>query len=111
MSSKSLLIRFSLMAFMFSSGGSMVSAAEKTVTHTITIEGMKFTPQSIAVNSGDTIIWVNKDIFPHTATAEKTFDSGLIAAGASWRYTVKRKGTIPYICTFHPTMKGALTVK
>ena len=36
---------------------------------------------------GDTIVWVNKDPFPHTATAKGVFDSHEIAAGKSWKYT------------------------
>lgn len=86
---------------------------EVPTTHTITIEGMKFIPETIEVKSGDTVVWVNKDIFPHTATSsDKTsFDSGVIVAGASWQMVLTTKGNFPYICTLHPTMLGAVTVK
>ncbi|MCM2280261.1 MAG: cupredoxin family copper-binding protein [Bdellovibrionaceae bacterium] len=80
-------------------------------THTITIEGMKFDPATLTVKRGDTIVWVNKDFFPHTATSEnKAFDSGEIKAGASWKRVVDTKGSFTYVCTLHPTMKGSLTV-
>lgn len=80
--------------------------------HTIVIEGMKFIPEVLEISAGDTVVWVNKDFFPHTATASnKRFDTGLIAASATWRHVMKKKGTSAYICTLHPTMKGSITVK
>jgi plastocyanin len=83
-----------------------------TKTHTVTIEGMRFQPESLTVAPGDTIIWVNKDLVPHTATSEAgRFDSRDIPAAKSWRHTVREKGDFAYICTFHPTMKGTLRVE
>lgn len=84
----------------------------KPKTHTVTIEGMLFLPEALTVAPGDTIVWVNKDLVPHTATsAAGRFDSKDIQAGKSWKLTVRKTGTFAYICTFHPTMKAALRVK
>lgn len=81
-------------------------------THTITIENMKFDPRALIVRRRDHIVWVNKDLFPHTATAgNKRFDSGSIAAGASWAYVAKGAGEIDYVCTLHPTMKAHLSIR
>lgn len=81
-------------------------------THTVTIENMQFNPPELTVRRGDRIVWVNKDLFPHTVTAtSKTFDSGSIAANASWRYVAAKRGDYAYVCTFHPTMKGKITVQ
>ena len=60
---------------------------------------------------GDTIVWVNKDPFPHTATAKGVFDSHEIAAGKSWKYTPRKAGEYAYICTLHSNMKGTLKVE
>jgi plastocyanin len=80
--------------------------------HTIIIEGTRFQPESLTVKAGDTIVWMNKDLFPHTATASNsTFDSQVIPAGASWKYIAKKKGDFAYVCIFHPTMKADLRVK
>lgn len=79
-------------------------------TYTVTIENMQFNPQELTVHRGDRIVWVNKDLFPHTATA-KAFNSGSIAANASWSYVAVKKGDYAYGCTFHPTMKARLTVQ
>ncbi|MGS1110414.1 cupredoxin domain-containing protein [Achromobacter anxifer] len=80
--------------------------------HVVTIEGMQFTPAELAVKRGDKVTWINKDLVPHTATAvSKAFDSGVIAAGASWTYTVREEGGSAYVCLFHPTMQGTLIVQ
>lgn len=77
--------------------------------HVVTIEGMQFRPATLTVKRGDKVTWINKDLVPHTATAvSKAFDSGVIAAGASWTYTVKEAGSNAYACLFHPTMQGTL---
>ena len=90
---------------------SVLNSAPSGKTHTILIKGFQFVPDRLQVEMGDTVTWKNQDIVPHTATAKKVFDSKQIVAGGSWSYTVKQKGNIPYICTFHPTMKAELIVK
>jgi plastocyanin len=81
-------------------------------THTVSISGFKFVPETLTVNAGDTVIWKNEDIVPHTATAEgKGFNSKGIESKASWKYVADKAGTYPYLCTFHPTMKAKLIVK
>ena len=89
-----------------------IGAVAAPTTHTVVIADMKFVPETLTVKAGDTIVWVNKDFFPHTATTrDKTFDSGDIATNKSWKYVAKKKGSFPYICTLHPTMKATLIVK
>jgi plastocyanin len=81
----------------------------KPVTHTVTIDATRYQPARLVVHPGDTVVWVNKDVIPHTATAKGGgFDSKVLAAGASWRLTVKGKGATDYACLFHPTMTGRI---
>ena len=81
-------------------------------THTVTIEGMRFLPDALTVARGDTIVWVNKDMVPHTATSKAgDFDSKVIESDKSWKYTIRKRGAFAYICTLHPTMKAMLHVK
>ena len=84
----------------------------KSKTHTVAIEGMRFQPEMLTVERGDTIVWTNKDLVPHTATSTAgSFDSKLIEADKSWKFTVRKKGDFAYICTFHPTLKAMLQVE
>jgi plastocyanin len=79
--------------------------------HTVVIEGMQFKPAALTARRGDRVVWRNKDLVPHTATAARVFDSRTIEAGGSWTYTAGKAGTLAYVCTFHPGMKGSLTVE
>ena len=82
------------------------------VTQTVTIEAVKYLPAELTVHVGDHVIWVNKDPFPHTVTADsRAFDSKQIEAGASWEFVADTKGEFPYACTLHPPMKGVLRVQ
>jgi plastocyanin len=78
-------------------------------TYTVTIENMGFTPKTLTVQRRDRVVWVNKDLFPHTASA-RTFDSHEIAANGSWTYVARKPGEYAYGCSLHPTMKGKLIV-
>jgi plastocyanin len=80
-------------------------------THAVTIEGMRFQPESVTVKPGDTVTWNNKDLVPHTVTAPGHFDSKAIDAGKSWSWTAKGKGRQDYVCTFHLGMKGSVVVE
>jgi plastocyanin len=86
-------------------------AADKAATHTVVMDGVAYQPDALTVKRGDTVVWVNKDPFPHTVTAKGSFDSHDIAAGKSWKYTASKAGEYAYICTLHPNMKGTLKVE
>jgi plastocyanin len=97
---------------LFGMGGDASLSATRGTTHRIVIENLQFNPAHLTVRPGDRIVWVNQDLFPHTVTAAgKAFDSGSIAASASWTYHAAKRGQFAYVCTFHPTMKGAITVE
>lgn len=94
------------------SAGLGTNAHGEPRTHTIVIEAMRFSPQVLEVSPGDTVVWVNKDPFPHDATAtDREFQSKQIAADASWEFKPVRKGSFSYRCTLHPVMKASLVVK
>jgi plastocyanin len=86
--------------------------AQKSTSQTVVIDGTRFQPAELSVNVGDSIVWVNKDPFPHTATsATGGFDSGEIASEKSWTFKAVKAGEFPYVCTLHRNMKGILRVK
>jgi plastocyanin len=78
----------------------------------VEIRGMTFQPAVLEVAPGDTVVWINRDIVPHTATADgrNVWDTGILAQGDSARYIPRRSGETSYICKLHPTMQGGLTV-
>jgi plastocyanin len=89
-----------------------LSARAAPQTHTITIDAMRFVPQTLSVQRGDRVVWINKDLFAHTATATAgTFESGSIASNASWTHVARVPGTHAYLCSLHTTMTGTLTIR
>lgn len=79
-------------------------------TYTVVIDKMKFGALPAELHAGDVIVWDNRDIFRHTATAKDgSFDIDL-PAKTRGKTVVKKAGTIPFICKYHPGMKGVLKV-
>jgi len=88
---------------------SLAALGARAATWQVTIRGFAFSPAAFEVKAGDTIVFVNADSVPHTATAEDgAFDTGRIAPGQSVEVTIPT-GAHPYYCRFHPTMKGVGT--
>jgi plastocyanin len=57
------------------------------------------------------VTWANADIEKHTVTADDgSFDSGDVAAGASFQHTFATAGTVKYHCIIHESMTGTVTV-
>jgi plastocyanin len=96
----------------WSMGPAAAADAPKAAIHTVAIDGTSFQPAALSVKVGDSVVWVNKDPFPHTVTSTPGgFDSHEIAPGKSWQYTAAKKGEFAYVCAFHPTMKATLKVE
>jgi len=76
----------------------------------ITIENLVFTPAEVSAKVGDTIEWVNKDVFAHTATARNgDFDVNL-PPKKTVTSVLNKAGTVEYYCRFHPNMKAVLKI-
>lgn len=94
-------------------GGGTVAARPATPAakqYTVTMANMSYGRLPSGVKVGDTIVWVNRDTVPHTATArDRSFDVR-VTAGQSVSMKVAKAGTFAVYCIFHPTMRGTLTV-
>ena len=87
----------------------LAAGGARAATWQVTIQGFAFSPANFEVKAGDTIIFVNADNAPHTATAEDgAFDTGRIDPGQSAEVTIPA-GSHPYVCQYHPMMKGVGT--
>jgi plastocyanin len=75
-----------------------------------------YQPNPIQVGVGDTVTWTNDDAQPHTATSgqnatpDGTFDSSIMAPGATFEHTFTEAGEYPYFCLLHPNMVGTVSV-
>ena len=87
-----------------------VAAASPAKTHTIVLDKMKFGTAPPELRVGDTILWVNRDLFRHSATArDGGFDLDLPPA-RTVRLVLRKPGVIAFFCKFHPGMTGRLKV-
>lgn len=76
------------------------------------ISGFRYLPATLEVAAGTTIVWTNEDDVSHTVTAtDRSWDSGLIEPGATWRRTFTTPGTYEYFCLPHPRMRGTVVVR
>jgi plastocyanin len=69
----------------------------------IVMENLVISPAEVSAKAGDTIEWVNKDVFAHTATAT-------IAPKKTVKSVLTKAGTVDYYCRYHPNMKAVLTI-
>jgi plastocyanin len=93
-------------------GGPSACGPRPPRSEQITVRDFTYQPARIVVAPGDTIIWLNTDLVPHTATADdNAWDSKTLAAGATWRFVPDTLGRYRYHCVFHPNMEGTIEVR
>lgn len=87
-----------------------VAAKTEPRTHTIEIAKMRFGPVPGNIKKGDRIVWNNRDIVAHTATARDGSFDVEVAAGGSATIIAGDAGTIAFYCRYHPGMRGRLVI-
>ncbi|WP_354135712.1 cupredoxin family copper-binding protein [Bradyrhizobium sp. LB11.1] len=77
----------------------------------ITMENLVISPAEVSAKVGDTIVWINKDVFAHTATAKNGDFDVTLPPKKSATSVLKKAGTVDYYCRYHPNMKATLKVE
>ncbi|MER8569195.1 cupredoxin family copper-binding protein [Mesorhizobium sp. M0924] len=75
----------------------------------VTIDKLVFSPATVDAKVGDTIKWVNKDVFAHTATVKGGWEV-MIPPKTTASLTLRKAEAVDYFCRFHPNMKGHVAV-
>ena len=86
--------------------------------HTVTASGMVFTPASLTINQGDTVLWDNVAGFHNVNGAQATYPSNPVSFGnspaaAPWNYSFVfvTPGNYSYVCDVHGiSMSGTIVV-
>jgi plastocyanin len=77
----------------------------------VEIDGFAYVPQTVTVQAGGKVTWINRDDEEHTATLDDgTYSSGELAEGKLNSRSFKRQGTFAYHCELHPEMTGTVEV-
>ena len=89
------------------------------VTHDVTVENFRFSPNDLTIQAGDTVRWTNVEGF-HDVT-EDNFAWASVTAGPGWVYerAFDAAGEVLYHCTVHSgpgqpiqtSMNGRITVE
>ena len=91
----------------------------------IVIDLVAFKPDTLSVERGGAVVWVQRDAGAHTITSgtveqsggtvtakpDGRFDSGEVTSGSEFEFTFTEAGTFPFFCALHPaTMRGEIRV-
>jgi plastocyanin len=93
------------------SGGAAAAApaTAKRGTTTVAMAGLKFSPATLSVRKGTTVVFDNDDVAPHTVTSQDdTIDSGILDPGKSFSLVVT--AGFKYRCTIHASMTASVVV-
>ncbi len=81
---------------------------------TVHVEDMKFSPDTVTVQAGDTVTWKFSDKVPHAVQGIGDAAMGInspIFTGGEWSHTFAVPGVYRYLCPLHPEMRGTVTVR
>jgi plastocyanin len=93
-----------------------VTVAAPAVITNVNIQDFAFSPRTIRVAAGSTVIWQNLDTDGHTVAGAEASTEALCGPGVmldaitSCTNRFMTPGTYPYFCTIHPEMRGTVVV-
>ena len=87
-----------------------IAVPAHAATLQVVMENLVVSPAEATAKVGDTIEWINKDIFAHTATARNGDFDVTMPPKKTVTSVLKKAGLVKYYCRFHPNMKAVLTV-
>jgi plastocyanin len=78
--------------------------------HVVAIDQMKY-GEVPPLRIGDTLVFVNKDIFRHTVTASNNSFNLDLVPGARASLHINSAGHAAFYCKYHPGMRGSMSAK
>jgi plastocyanin len=87
-----------------------LAAPAAAATHVVVIDQMKFAPVP-PLKVGDTVVFVNKDMFRHTVTATNNSFNLDLMPGAKGSLHINSAGRMSFYCKYHPGMRGTMVAK
>lgn len=88
-----------------------IAVPAHAATIQISMENLVVSPAEVSAKVGDTIEWINKDVFAHTATARNGDFDVAMPPKKTVTSVLKKAGTVEYYCRFHPNMKAVLKIE
>ena len=96
-----------------SAGEQTSSGGTNSESKDVEISGFSFSPSTLTISVGDSVIWTNMDSATHTITSDSgnELDSETFSNGNSYSHTFTTAGTYAYHCNIHTSMKGTIVVE
>ena len=94
-----------------SSSGKIVTV--EMVSGVNTQSGCGFSPESVTIQEGDTVIWRNTTSASHTVTSDGSggpLKSPQVGLNGTYSFKFNTAGTFKYHCDSHPTQGGTIVV-
>jgi plastocyanin len=89
-----------------------VNTAADSKGFAITIDNFSFSPATLTVPAGTSVMWTNNDDIPHTVVEKnQKFKSKGLDTDDKFSYTFTEPGTYEYFCGMHPKMVGKVIVE
>jgi plastocyanin len=90
----------------------LLGASARAEDYTLKIKDFMFMPMALTIAPGDTVTWDNQDGEPHTVVSlDGAFRSKALDESDKFSHKFDSAGTFKYLCSIHPKMVGAITVK
>src|SRR2546430_5513870 len=92
------------------------SNAQSVMITTDSSGSFAFSPATLTIKAGTTVVWKNTTQVAHTVTSDdgKSFDSGssnpIAPQSGTYSFKFATPGTYAYHCTIHPFMKATIIV-
>lgn len=95
-------------------GGGQPSPSQAT-TATVVVRDFEFSPATVEVPAGGTVVWRFEGPSAHTSTSDPSsavsWDSGLLSAEQTYSRQFDTAGSFSYHCSPHPFMRGTVIVR
>jgi plastocyanin len=91
---------------------SVVAPATAATTRTVKIFRSGFSPPSVAITEGDTVVWVNRDSGNHQVLDDHgRFVSAILRRGEQYSFTFTAAATYRYRDELNPRLRGTIVVR
>jgi len=97
-------------------GGDTPTSGSHPEATQITVGDNYFTPTSVTISPGDTVIWiwggaVGHNVIFTTAPTTPPADCGVMSSGLCFRIMPSTTGTYNYVCSLHAGMAASITIQ
>jgi len=96
--------------------GWLLTSAASAAVWPVSIAEFVFTPATVNIGQGDTVIWTNTGALRHSTTSgtggipDGIWNSGIMDPTATFSHAFPNIGSFPYFCSLHLGMTGTVVV-